>query len=938
MDPALLGRGRPAAGRLTVVSAESQPNDEPTTTDAERPGDPQPQESAAAPDGGTRGTLMVIDGHSLAFRAFFALPVDSFVNAEGQHTNGIHGFISMLLTLLQNERPTHLVVAFDISRFSFRTREYPDYKATRDATPPEFKGQIPLLRDALHAMGIQTIAKEDFEADDILATLARQGGEQGYQVYVVSGDRDTIQLVNDRVTLLYPAVQGVSKLTRYDPEKVFERYGVRPEQYPEIAALVGEKSDNLPGIPKVGEKTAVKWINEFGSLEAIIEHADDIKGKVGESFREHKENAIRNRRLNRLVNDVELPVGPADLERGAIDVAAVREVFTKLQFRTLQDRVLKLAAEEGTEAGAQAEEEQTKAPVRHDLLDEDLAKWLEDAVQASPEGLALEVELVDGAVAAIGLASAAEGVSLDWIPDRTDYAPFEAWLASDAPKLMFDAKPQLKALMDAGLEVGGTIADGQLAAYLRRPQNAPKRLAELVQQTIDEPLPERDPNQLALDDEGAGESFVASDAWFLHRAATAAIEQLGAPVDGVFRDIETPLLPVLARMERQGVAIDRSFLQGLADDLSARIVGYERQAFDAIGGQEINLGSPKQLQTVLFETLDMPKTRKTKTGYSTDADSLADLERQNPHPFLGALRQHRDATKLRQIMESLLKAVHDDGRIHTTYVQTGSATGRLSSTDPNLQNIPIRSDEGRQIRQAFVHGEGFETLLTADYSQIEMRIMAHLSEDAELIASFNRGEDLHRFVGSRVFGVAPEDVTPAMRSKVKAMSYGLAYGLSAFGLSKQLQIEVAEAKSLMIGYFERFGRVRDYLRDVVLTATDEGYTETIFGRRRPFPDLHSPNRVARENAQRAALNSPIQGSAADIIKRAMIAIDARLRAEGLGSRMLLQVHDELVFEVAPGELEPLEALVREEMSGAADLTVPLEVQVGIGANWRAAGH
>ena len=877
-------------------------------------------------------TLMVIDGHSLAFRAFFALPVESFVTNDGQHTNGIHGFISMLINLLQNEEPTHLAVAFDISRHSFRTREYPEYKATRDATPPEFKGQVPLLQDALAAMGIPTITKEDFEADDILATLARRGREEGFHVLVVSGDRDTIQLVTPDVTLLYPSTQGVSQLKRYTPEAVVERYGIKPENYPDMAALVGEKSDNLPGVPKVGEKTAAKWINQFGPLHEIVAHEDEIGGKVGESFREHKSEALRNRKLNRLVDDVELPLGPDDLVRRPMNTEAIREVFTRLQFRTLQERVLALADDDG----AAAETSTQGAPVRGELLDEELDVWLTKSVEASPEGLGLVVRHTADGIESIGVASEAEATSLAWIPGRADYAPLEAWLASDAPKLLFDAKPQLEALRRAGLELGGAVLDGQVASWLHRPQNPPKRLAELVQQRLDETLPEGDPNAL-VDLEGATD-FTASDAWFARRAVLAAIEQLDEHPRGVFDDIETPLIPVLARMELQGIAMDRALLQAHFDEIGSRIAGLEQTALEAAGVENVNLGSPKQLQEVLFEKLEMPKTRKTKTGYSTDAESLAELERSNPHPFLGALRQHRDTVKLKQIMDTLLKAIRPDDRIHTTYVQVGAASGRLSSNDPNLQNIPIRSEEGRHIRRAFTHGAEFESLLTADYSQIEMRIMAHLSGDANLIEAFNRGEDLHRFVGAKVFEVEPADVTPLMRTKVKAMSYGLAYGLSAFGLSKQLQIDVAEAKRLMTEYFERFGPVRDYLRNVVLQAKEDGYTETIFGRRRPFPDLSSPNRIARENAERAALNSPIQGSAADIIKRAMISIDRRLTDEGLASRMLLQVHDELVFEVAPGEAESLEALVRAEMGGAAELTVPLDVQVGIGANWDDAGH
>ncbi|MDO5051528.1 MAG: DNA polymerase I [Pseudoclavibacter sp.] len=872
---------------------------------------------------------MVVDGHSLAFRAFFALPVDSFVTSDGQHTNGIHGFISMLISLLQSERPSHLAVAFDVSRHSFRSREYPAYKATRDETPPEFKGQVPLLQEALHAMGVQTLTKEDYEADDILATLARQGREAGYRVLVVSGDRDTIQLVDEEVTLLYPSTQGVSKLTRYDPAKVRERYGVDPAQYPEVAALVGEKSDNLPGVPRVGEKTAVKWLERFGSLQGILDNADQITGKVGESLREHRENAVRNRRLNRLVDDVELPLGPADLARSPIDAAKVKEVFTRLQFRTLQQRVLALA--EGAGAAA-AEEPAPRAPVREGLSGAERAAWLERAVRDCPAGLGLVVRTDGEGGVEIGVAGADQAVSLR--PAAGDAAA--AWLASEHPKLLFDAKDAVERLARAGFELSGPLSDARIASWLARPQNPPARLAELVRQQLDEQLPEGDPAQLVpAEEELPG---AASDAWFLRRAALAAIEALPESARRVLVEIETPLVPVLARMERQGVAVDRVFLQGLADELSERIARLAEQAYEAAGVADFNLGSPKQLQRVLFEELGMPRTRRTKTGYSTDAEALAELERTSPHPFLGALRQHRDAVKLRQMMETLLKAIEEDGRIRTNYVQIGAASGRLSSNDPNLQNIPIRSAEGRRIREAFRAGEGFETLLTADYSQIEMRIMAHLSGDQELIASFNRGEDLHRFVGSRVFGVAPEEVTAQMRSKVKAMSYGLAYGLSPFGLAKQLQIEVAEARALMADYFTRFGRVRDYLRGVVAEARERGYTETIFGRRRPFPELNSPNRVLRENAERAALNSPIQGSAADIIKRSMIAIDRGLREAGLGSRMLLQVHDELVFEVAAGELDALRELVRREMSGAAELSVPLDVQIGVGGDWDAAGH
>ncbi|TQL48005.1 DNA polymerase I [Homoserinimonas aerilata] len=884
-------------------------------------------------------TLLVIDGHSLAFRAFYALPVDSFVNREGQHTNAIHGFISMLLLLLQQEKPTHLAVAFDISRYSFRTREYPEYKGTRGETPPEFIGQIPLLEEALAAMNITTITKEDYEADDILATLAAQGAQQGFRVLVVSGDRDAIQLVNDDVTLLYPNARGVSELKRYDHDAVVERYGIRPEQYPDVAALVGETSDNLIGIDKVGEKTAVKWINLYGGLDQILEHADEIKGVVGEKLREQKENAIRNRRLNRLVNDVDLPVGPADLERQKINPAAVREVFDKLQFKTLLERVLKIAAAEGgTDAVADTAEvietpAEQLAPVVRTLIDEELAQWL-SRHSAGSSPLGLQVEMGPDGVTGFGIAAADDTVYVPWATGRPDYAALEDWLAGESPKYLFDSKRQLKALRTAGLELGGIAFDTTIAAWLIRPGGKSQDLAGQAYTVLGETLDVADPNQLVPEVEALSP---ATEAWHVLRIAEALAAQMEPGTRRVLDDIELPIVPVLATMELSGITVSASILADLKSRLSASAADFASQAFAEIG-HEVNLGSPKQLQQVLFEELGMPKTRANKTGYSTDAASLADLQEKSPHPFLGLLLQHRDVTKLGQIVETLEKAVGADGRIHTTYDQTGTSTGRISSNDPNLQNIPVKTEVGREIRSSFEHGAEFSTLLTADYSQIEMRIMAHLSGDEGLIEAFNAGEDLHRFVGSRIFHVDPAEVTPLMRTKVKAMSYGLAYGLSAFGLSKQLRIDVAEAKQLMTDYFERFGAVRDYLRGVVTQAREDGYTETIFGRRRPFGDLNSKNRVLRENAERAALNAPIQGSAADIMKIAMIGVAGDLSSQGMRSRLLLQVHDELIFEVAEGELEALTSVVTTRMGGAAQLSVPLDVQIGTGDNWDDAAH
>ncbi|TFC29261.1 DNA polymerase I [Cryobacterium sp. TMT2-18-3] len=885
-------------------------------------------------------TLMIIDGHSLAYRAFHALPVDSFQTHDGQHTNAIHGFLSMLLSLLRNEKPTHIAVAFDISRFSFRTREYADYKGTRASTPSEFIGQVPLLQEALAAMNITTLTKEDFEADDILATLSVRGNQEGFHVLVVSGDRDTIQLVNENVTLLYPASQGVSALTRYDPARVREKYGIEPAQYPDVAALVGETSDNLIGISKVGEKTAVKWLGLYGSLAGILDHAEEIKGVVGNNLREQKENAIRNRRLNHLVTDLDLPVELPDLVRCPIDEPAVRAVFGRLEFRTLLDRVIKLEGAGATEGVAVVVPEEVlvaapQAPAAQDLLDEELAAWIARAAVASPQGLALSVEVHEGKAIGFGVSGPTESVNLPWQPGRADYLAFEAWLASDSPKIMHDAKSQIKALRRSNLDFSGLVFDSLIAGWLLRPGVPDKTLATLVLRYLGETVPLTDPNQLIPAENEAG--GVPVESWYTFRVAAAIDALLDDGSREVLTTIEMPTLLALSDMELAGVAVSHDQLSALSGQLGERAAGLAAGAYAEIG-REVNLGSPKQLQEVLFDQLGMPKTRANKTGFSTDAGALADLQTSNPHPFLDMLLQHRDATKLRQIVETLDKAIDETGRIHTTYVQIGTATGRISSTDPNLQNIPVRTEEGRRIRAAFHAANGAECLLTADYSQIEMRIMAHLSGDAGLIEAFNAGEDLHRFVGASVFGVAPEDVTNEMRSKVKAMSYGLAYGLSAFGLSRQLRIETKEAKQLITDYFARFGAVRDYLRNVVEQAKMDGYTATIFGRRRPFPELHSANRVVRENAERAALNAPIQGSAADIMKIAMNGIAVDLVDRNLESRMLLQVHDELIFEVAPGEWDALRQIVTHRMETAADLLVPLDVQVGRGDNWDAAAH
>ena len=884
-------------------------------------------------------TLLLIDGHSLAFRAFYALNPSNFRTPDGQYTNAVHGFISMLLNLLEGEKPSHLAVAFDISGPSFRAIEYPEYKGNRGETPEEFFGQTELLEEAMKAMNITTLTKKDYEADDILASLADQAAEAGYRVLVVSGDRDTFQLIGENTTILYP-IKGVMNLARMNDDAVVERYGIHAKQYPDLAALVGETSDNLPGIPGVGPKTAAKWLQTYGDLDTVLSSADQIPGKVGQSLRDNSELAVRNRRLNHLVRDLDLGLEFESLRLTSVDEAKVRSVFTKMHFKTLTERVLRLRGANGSQTtglsaapGASEPEEEVsevrifdtlEIPAARSCSTKEVMAWLSKQTLV---GFELE-ESEDSLL--MGFANLSERIVLSGQPDRQ----ILDWLASDSPKALFDLKGTRRILLSRQLEINGVVDDVLLLAYLLNPVRRNYYVDDIALEQLGLSIQRSDPNQL-IPESSADPSL---DAWLAISLASpmkATVEKQGQLK--LYQSIELPSSITLSTMETQGISIDTAKLEALFESLSAEVAVIAKDAYKIIG-KEINLASPKQLQTVLFDELGMTGTKSLKTGFSTNAAALTELFELNGHPFLEKLLAHRDSTKLKQMVETLLKAVEEDSKIHTTYVQTGTSTGRLSSENPNLQNIPIRNPRGAQIRDSFIASPGFETLLTADYSQIEMRIMAHLSEDPGLIEAFNKGEDLHRFVGSRIFGVDPTAVTSDMRAQVKAMSYGLVYGLSEYGLAKQLGLSNAEAKQLMKDYFERFGGVRRYLAKVVEDAKAVGYTQTLHGRRRPFDDLNSKIFQVRENARRAALNAPIQGTAADIMKIAMNAIAIEMKTLGLNSRMLLQVHDELVFEVAKGELETLRALVVEKMSNVVKLSVPLEVQVGTGRSWDEAGH
>src|SRR4051794_13611214 len=900
-------------------------------------------ESVSAETDQPRPRLLLLDGHSLAYRAFYALPVENFSTTTGQPTNAVYGFTSMLINVLRDEVPSHVAVAFDVSRKTFRSELFADYKANRSASPADFKGQVALVKEVLEALRVPSLEAEGYEADDVIATVTARAEREGFDVLICTGDRDALQLVSDRVTVLYPR-KGVSDMWRFTPESVQEKYGLSPAQYPDFAALRGDPSDNLPNIPSVGEKTATRWIAEFGSLDTLVERVDEVRGKAGDALRAHLAQVIQNRQLTELVRDVPIEVMPGDLVRTNWERDEVHQVFDALEFRVLRDRLYQTVEAATPEADEGFE-------VRFTLLGAgEVAPWMEaHARSGGRTGVHMSGYWGSGTGDVTGVALATDDGEGGWFAtetlDEKDEQAVAGWLADpSAPKALHDAKGPSLAFAARGWQLAGVTNDTALSAYLAMPDQRSYDLADLALRYLRRELRAEgdDHGQLAFGLDGGEDTTAAESDVLRARAVLELADALDTELEAkaatpLLRDVELPLIGVLAAMERAGIAVDTEHLSSLESQFAGAVKEAADEAY-AVIGKEINLGSPKQLQVLLFDELGMPKTKRTKTGYTTDADALQALFAQTGHPFLEAVLRHRDATRLKVTVDGLLKTVADDGRIHTTFNQMIAATGRLSSTDPNLQNIPIRTEEGRRIREALVVGPAGESLMTADYSQIEMRIMAHLSEDKALIEAFHSGEDLHAFTASRVFGVSPGDVTHAQRAKIKAMSYGLAYGLSAFGLSRQLGIGTDEAKGLMDEYFLRFGGVRDYLRDVVAEARKTGFTETILGRRRYLPDLTSDNRQRREIAERMALNAPIQGSAADLVKVAMLGVDRALAAEGLASRMLLQVHDELVLEVAPGERASVETLVRREMGAAYQLQVPLDVSVGVGRTWQDAGH
>lgn len=978
----------------------------------------------------SENTLLLIDGHSLALRSFFGIYTMAektgnhvFVRSDGQHTEAVHAFLSTLLNIIKDHNPSHIAVAFDLPGGTFRTEEYSEYKSGRNVIPEAFDGQLDLIKKMLGALKIPALTQENYEADDIVATLTRQGSETQYKVLILSGDRDIFQLVTDDVTLLYPVTTGPSKgIQRMDPAAVEKKTKVPPRLYPDLAALTGEQADNLPGVPGVGPGFAAKWLHEYGDLEGVLANSENIKGKKGEALRENIENVRRNRRLNQLVDTLNLDV-EFDQMRFIPDLQELEAFFDEVEFRTIRKRAQDILGPVIRALGAQArtagEEPMTDngvpsgptfEPIRTDeaitvTSAADFRAWCEHAAHVGygrdASGNTIEVpERLKGAVTlfpVIDVPVAREGVKVTktkiraaeenpvlrgiiltskesslWI-NLTNISEdlasaFAEWVSDpQIRKIVMDLKNQRKLLREYGYKLDGAIEDPSLSSYMcgyiaatnrrlfaERIEDLAEKYLWIPQQEFSELVfPEEAPSLFEMPGEENLRYFTQVSRVIHELARILHFEMQEQGQLKIYEDIELPLLYVLADMEQAGIAVSDALLNELNDTFSSRASMAEEQAKVLIGGdvngEPLNLASVKQLQTVLFERLGLPKTRKIKSGYSTDSESVADLlTKVSPESdgaqFLIALQAYRDNIKLKQTVEGLQKAAVTDGRVHTTFQQNAASTGRLSSTAPNLQNIPIRTDEGRRIRGAFIvapkvlDGVEYEGLLTADYSQIEMRIMVHLAADEKLIQAYADGEDLHRYVGSEVFGVAPEEVTSQMRAKVKAMSYGLAYGLSRFGLAKQLNISSDEAGELRTNYFKRFGRVGRFLRGVVKQAHNDGYTETIYGRRRSLPDLDSPNRTRREAAERAALNAPIQGTAADIIKIAMINIHRRLQEENLKTRMLLQVHDEIILEVAVGEREAAQRILVEEMSEAIELKVPLDVQVGWGKSWEEAGH
>lgn len=1015
------------------------------------------------------GTLLVVDGHSLAFRAFYAISADNFSTKSGFATNAIWGFSTMLSQVIEKEKPDKLAVAFDVKGGTFRNKLLPQYKGTREAAPEELLAQLPVIQELLNALGVKYITKQGYEGDDIIATLATMGAKAKYKTLVLSGDRDAFQLIDEYINVLYPG-RHFKDLKQMDTDAIIEKYNVTPKQYSDLAALRGETSDNIPGVPGVGDGYAAKWINQFGGLEGIIEHADQVTGKKGESLRESIDQIRLNKKVNTLVKDLDLGVGINDLEFGNVDAASVGELFERLEFGTrsrrkilkeftrgskelLEENIKMMISAGSTHAGSDVSSTESdnsddledfktivdKINIHKIYSESDLDNWInlvspcieKSESNGSSELVKENTEYKSKAtVDLFELLESQEKPSLNLIrndlecaktikdhkeliiyalqkPNNSSqfgiYADVLVMLSQNNAAIVYsdvlngdssedcneichklkdfikmyessivlhDYKKHIALLKSLKIVDNNysfnPLLDTRLASYLIEPDFRNENIEDMAEHVLNIHVE----NEKSNEEPAQGElDFVLEDSdnpeelnqeedkrkkqekRILETAITIRLlaKQYAIKLDerkqtGLMVDVEMPVSRVLRGMEDAGAAVDMSRLVSMRDNFAAEAQFAQKMALD-VANKPINLQSPKQLQQLLFEDMGLKPTRRTKSGsYTTNAEALQELYAkidpdEKASQFLGALLKHRETNKLKQIVQSLIdSARYEDGRIHTTFEQTIAATGRLSSSDPNLQNIPNRNVVGREIRAAFIPGNQYDQLMSCDYSQVELRIMAHASADETLIKAFKSGVDFHKFVASLVYKIPVEQVSPDQRSHVKAMSYGLAYGLSTYGLAKQLSISPAAAEVLKEKYFDTFGGVHDYLESLVDKARKLGYTQTMFGRRRYFPKLNSTNRASREAAERAALNAPIQGSAADIMKLAMIQVDKDLREAKVKSRVILQIHDELVLEIAHGEADIVENIVKNAMEHTVELDVPLNVSTGLGADWQLAAH
>ncbi|GGE17524.1 DNA polymerase [Marinithermofilum abyssi] len=873
--------------------------------------------------------LVLIDGNSIAFRAFYALPL--LTNSAGTYTNAVYGFTMMLMKVLEEERPTHMLVAFDAGKTTFRHKDYQEYKGKREKTPDELSEQIPLIKEVLDAFGIHHFELEGYEADDIIGTLAREADQKGIPVTIVSGDKDLLQLVTDGVQVLLTR-KGVTETEKYDVQGVKDRYGLEPKQVIDLKGLMGDTSDNIPGIPGVGEKTALKLLHQFGTVENVLDHLADLPGKkLKERVAEHQEQARVSKELATIYCEVPMEISIQDISYTPFDPERVAPLFKRLEFKTLLEKV----QADGPEAP-----EELEAIRYHIVTAEDQDEWEPLLKQ---DCLALFVELTEEnyhKAEVIGMALS-DGKEYLYIPLETamQWESLQKWLADERQeKIVYDVKRTRVALKRRGLEFKGYVFDLLLASYLTNPSESGHELADIVERKLDGSLPAdekvygKGAKRRQLEGEELAEHLARKTSAMIRLYPVLEEELKEAELDELFYDLELPVADVLARMEWHGVKVDRERLKALGEELQQQLDELTDKIYD-LAGTEFNINSPKQLGEILFDKLGLPVLKKTKTGYSTSADVLERLAPQ--HEIVEQILHYRQVGKLiSTYVEGLLKEIYPEtGKIHTRFNQTITATGRLSSTDPNLQNIPIRLEEGRRIRQVFVPSEKGWYILAADYSQIELRVLAHLSKDENLMAAFRKDMDIHTKTAMDVFGVSEDEVTPLMRRQAKAVNFGIVYGISDYGLSQNLNIPRKEAAAFIERYFESYPGVKRYMDETVQQAKKQGYVTTMLNRRRYLPDINSRNFNRRSFAERTAMNTPIQGTAADIIKKAMVRMDEVLREEGLKARMLLQVHDELIFEAPEEELATLSRLVQQVMEEPVELSVPLKVDVNTGETW-----